>query len=62
VRALNTRSRSHVASGPAVPRSAAFTLVELPVVSGVKRAAFTLVELLAVIGDIEGHFAVGEGA
>src|SRR5687767_1643968 len=38
------------------PRAAhacfAFTLIELPVVSRVKRAAFTLVELLVVIGVI----------
>jgi prepilin-type N-terminal cleavage/methylation domain-containing protein len=33
-------------------RRKAFTLVELPVVSRVKRAAFTLVELLVVIGII----------
>ena len=33
-------------------RRSAFTLVELPAVSGVKRVAFTLVELLIVIGII----------
>src|SRR5687768_8374459 len=42
--------------GPPAPcrgrRAAAFTLVELPVVSRRKREAFTLVELLVVIGII----------
>jgi prepilin-type N-terminal cleavage/methylation domain-containing protein len=33
-------------------RRSAFTLVELPAVSRVKRAAFTLVELLVVVGIV----------